>query len=114
MAKRIKVNVFDDLRQALTDALAFERGQPVDLRVTELPPPSPPLSREEIKRIRLSLNLSQPRFAALLNARPNTVESWEQGVRRPHGTTLKLLNIASRYPQVLLLGATGRAVRRRA
>ena len=32
--KKIKVNVFDSLR----DALAFERGENVDLRVTEIPP----------------------------------------------------------------------------
>jgi hypothetical protein len=37
MPKKIKVNIYDDMRQSLTDALAYERGQKVDLRVTEPP-----------------------------------------------------------------------------
>ena len=34
MAKKIKVNIFDDMREAMQDALAYERGAPVNLRVT--------------------------------------------------------------------------------
>ena len=37
MAKKIKVNIFDDMRAALRDAAAYERGEAVDLRVTRLP-----------------------------------------------------------------------------
>ena len=113
MARRIKVNVFDDLREALADALAFERGKKVDLRVTELPAPPKSLSPGEIRNIRHSLSASQAKFAKLLNASPNTVESWEQGVRKPHGTALKLLSIASKYPQILLLAASEETKRRR-
>jgi hypothetical protein len=36
--KKINVKAFDDLRASLEDALAFEQGRRVDLRVTELPP----------------------------------------------------------------------------
>ena len=36
MPKKIKVNIYDDMRQSLRAALAFERGQPVDLRVAEM------------------------------------------------------------------------------
>ena len=39
MAKKIKVNIYDDMRQSLADALVYERGQKVDLRVTEIPAP---------------------------------------------------------------------------
>jgi hypothetical protein len=35
MAKKIKVNIYDDMRQSLADALVYEGGQKVDLRVTE-------------------------------------------------------------------------------
>ena len=45
MAKKIKVKVFDELRESLQDALAFETIHLgiyyTDLRVTELPPPPP-------------------------------------------------------------------------
>jgi len=33
---------------------------------------------------------------------PNTVESWEQGARRPQQAALKLLMIAAQNPQALL------------
>jgi hypothetical protein len=36
-SKNIKVNVYENLRQSLADALAYERGEPVDLRATKLP-----------------------------------------------------------------------------
>jgi hypothetical protein len=34
---KIKVNIFDDLREALRDATAYERGEPVNLRITRIP-----------------------------------------------------------------------------
>lgn len=37
MAKKIKVNIFDDMREARKHAAAFERGEPVNLRVTRIP-----------------------------------------------------------------------------
>jgi hypothetical protein len=37
VAKKIRVKVFDDQRESVQDALAFEQGRDVNLRVTELP-----------------------------------------------------------------------------
>jgi len=102
MAKKIKVKVFDDLRGALSDALAFERGARADLRVTELPAPPRKLRPREIRAIRHSLNASQVLFARFLNVSPNTVRSWEQGTRRPQGADLKLLAIARKNTRALL------------
>ena len=31
MSKKMKLNIYDDLRRSLTDALPYERGQEVDL-----------------------------------------------------------------------------------
>ncbi|PYU29960.1 MAG: transcriptional regulator [Acidobacteria bacterium] len=102
MAKKIKVNIHDDMRQSLADALAYERGERVDLRVTEMPSPPKPMKPEEIRKIRLTLNVSQARFAQYLCVSTNTVESWEQGTRRPQNTALRLLTIAKKNPVVLL------------
>lgn len=52
MAKKIKVNVFDDLRGSLQDAVAFERGERVGLRVVELPDPPRKLRGRDISDIR--------------------------------------------------------------
>ena len=57
MAKKIKMKVFDELRESLQDALAFEANQrggihETDLRVTELPPPPRKLRPRDIRAIR--------------------------------------------------------------
>jgi len=44
MAKKIKVNIFDDLKEALQDVAAYERGEPVNLRVTRVPARPKPIS----------------------------------------------------------------------
>ena len=102
MARKIRVKVFGDLRQSLADAEAFEKGKPVNLRTTQIPAPPRPLKPAEIRKIRLALNASQTLFARFLNVSPNTVESWEQGVRQPDQAALKLLAIAKKHPEAVL------------
>jgi putative transcriptional regulator len=97
-----KKKIFPEFKQALRDALAYEQGKAVDFRTTELPAPAKPLRPREIRAIRESMHASQVKFAKLLNVSPNTVESWEQGVRQPRHAALKLLAIAQRHPEILL------------
>src|SRR6478672_4523895 len=95
---------FADLKDAMEDALAFERGQRHDLKVTRIQAPRPPkaMSPRDIARIRLKLNCSQAVFAMMLNISPKTVQAWEQGSREPGDAALKLLTIARKHPEVLL------------
>ena len=99
---RTRRRLFGELRTALQDALQYERGRKLDLRVTTIPKPAKSLPPHRIRKIRASLHASQTQFARLLNVSTNTVESWEQGVRRPRQAALKLLMIADRNPQALL------------
>ncbi|MBZ5528715.1 MAG: helix-turn-helix domain-containing protein [Acidobacteriia bacterium] len=103
MAKKIKVNVFDDMREALQDAAAYERGAAVNLRVTRIPARPKPISAKDVRHIRRALNASQALFATYLNVSPNAVRSWEQGTRRPRQAALKLLAIARKNPKALLV-----------
>ena len=102
MAKKVKVNIFKEMREALAEARAYERGEGVNLRVTVFPPSPKPLRPAEIRQIRESLDASQAQFAHYLNVSANAVRSWEQGVRRPRNATLKLLAIAKKQPRILL------------
>lgn len=97
-----KAGVFGELKQSLSEALAYEQGKRVAVRVSELPPPPKPLTPGQIRAIRQSFNVSQAVFARIINVSLNAVESWEQGVRRPREATLKLLAIAHKYPEVVL------------
>jgi putative transcriptional regulator len=102
MAKK-RIKIFRELHASLRDALAYEDGRQVDLRATELPPAPRKLRPRDIREIRKALNASQTLFATFLNVSPNTIRSWEQGTRRPQGADLKLLAIAEKNPQVLLM-----------
>jgi len=75
MAKKIKVNIFEDMREALRDAAACERGEAVNLRVTRIPSRPKEISPREIRRIRQALKASQPLFALYLNVSTNAVRS---------------------------------------
>ncbi len=96
--------MFSDLRESLSEALAYEEGRLSTLRVSQLPPPPKPLTPSQIRAIRQSFNASQAAFARIINVSRNAVESWEQGLRRPRKATLKLLTIAHKHPEVLLAG----------
>lgn len=56
-----------------------------------------PISSDEIKRLRESLNVSQSVFANLLNISKSTVQKWEIGDKKPSGSSLKLLSIVKRH-----------------
>ena len=47
----------------------------------------------QIKNIREQANVSQAVFAAYLNISASTVRQWEQGSKKPKGTSLKLLHL---------------------
>lgn len=57
------------------------------------PPPVRDFSAADIRRLRETLNFSQPVFAHHLHTTASTVRKWEQGDTRPAGPALKLLNI---------------------
>ena len=51
------------------------------------------LTAKQIKSIRLREKVSQSVFAKFLNTTVHTIRDWEQGKKRPRGTSLKLLNL---------------------
>ena len=63
--------------------------------------PEVQLDTHQIKKIRENLNLSQTVFAKLLNVSPSSIRQWEQGKRKPTGSTRVLLDILKRSPQIL-------------
>ena len=111
-ARRVQTNkanymsdeAFADLKEAMEDVLAFERGDQRNLKVTRIRAPRPPkaMSAQDIVQIRRRLNCSQTVFAMILNISPKTVQAWEQGSREPGDAALKLLTIAKRHPEVFL------------
>jgi len=63
--------------------------------------PEVQLDTHQIKKIRKNLNLSQTVFAKLLNVSPSSIRQWEQGKRKPTGSTRVLLDLLIRSPHIL-------------
>jgi putative transcriptional regulator len=60
-------------------------------------PPVKAYVPNQIKRIRLHNKVSQVVFAAYLNTSPSTIKQWEQGLKKPSGISLKLLNLVEHH-----------------
>ncbi|WP_022667690.1 helix-turn-helix domain-containing protein [Desulfospira joergensenii] len=63
--------------------------------------PEVQLTTHQIKEIRENLKLSQTVFAKLLNLNPSSIRQWEQGKRKPAGSTRVLLDLLRRSPHIL-------------
>jgi len=87
-----RASLFERLKSGLEEAIAYERGE-VALKTTEISLPVPPklYTSKEIKQLREQMNLSQSTFARLLMVSTKTVQSWEQGVRSPMHSSLRLI-----------------------
>ncbi|MDH6269151.1 putative transcriptional regulator [Rhizobium sp. SG_E_25_P2] len=59
-------------------------------------PPLRDYSPEDIKTIRAKSKVSQAVFAAHLNVKTSTVAAWEQGVKKPSGPAVKILDLVER------------------
>ena len=56
---------------------------------------------EQIVVIRKRMNLSQTVFAQILNVSPSSIRQWEQGKRKPSGSTMVLLELLQKDPMLL-------------
>ena len=81
--------------QGLEEAINFEKtknskyGKSVIVHFT----PIPHYSNEEVRKIRLQLELTQKAFAYLLGVSQKTVEAWETGTNEPNGTARRMLSL---------------------
>jgi len=91
---------FSELKAGAEEALAHAKGEKVTLRTRSLPRRQKPaaFSPARIRSIRRRLNVSQPVFAELLYVTKTTASKWEQGLRKPSGSALRLLEIAEKMP----------------
>lgn len=112
--------MFNLLKEGLEEALAYERGLSKKVRVKkvridtgEIPDQPKDYQADDIKHLRKKLNCSQSLLAAYLNVSLNTIQAWEQGVRKPNHAALRLLEIMDKGPQFLvsLIGAENKGKR---
>lgn len=97
-----------EIIQGLEEAIAYERGELPDVRTERVEITArranasfpPEFDAARVFKVRSSLSLSQPVFAAVLNVSPETVRAWEQGKRVPDGAAARLLEVAEEEPSL--------------
>jgi putative transcriptional regulator len=95
---------FVELKAGVEEAFAHAQGKKITLRTRSVAKRAKPVpfSPARIRSIRVRLNVSQPVFAELLYVTRDTAAKWEQGLRKPSGSALRLLEIAEKKPEVLV------------
>jgi len=106
--------LFERLKTGLEEAIRHAKGE-ITLKTTtlELPDPPPEVGAEELSKLRLTSGMSQYVFARMLNVSTKTVQSWEQGARKPSQAALRLIQVFRQNPSVLLevVGMSGPIVK---
>lgn len=92
---------FQELFQAVQQAVEHYEGRRHDLRTTILPAPPKPMDAGAIRCLRERIGASQAVFAMALNVSTKTVQAWESGARVPDGGNLKLLGLDEAHPEVV-------------
>jgi putative transcriptional regulator len=90
----------DEVINSFTDFFErVDRGEQMTLRTVALDLRPQEYSSEDIRKIRTSLNISQAVFAKLLGISALTVQSWEQGTRKPSSMAGRFLDEIARFPK---------------
>ena len=94
--------LFESIKQGLSEAVEFERGNLPGVRFDKITiSPVHKHSGSEVKAIRLKLNMTQKLFAATLGVSSKTVEAWESGINPPSGSANRMLELLSRDDDLL-------------
>ena len=88
-------NDFNSMIKSLNQAVEIADGQRVAARVSTRETP-------DVRAVRKQLNLKRADLAEMLGVSPRTLESWEQGKRKPSGAASILLKIAMKNPSIVL------------
>jgi len=100
MAAKERKPLFERLKQGLEEGVAYAQGE-LTLRTVEMPEKPPEIDAKTIAALRDRAAMSQTVFARMLNVSPKTLQSWEQGIRKPSDASQRLIQIFSEHPAVI-------------
>jgi putative transcriptional regulator len=98
-----RLPVAEQIRKGQEEPLLHANGG-ITLQTTTLETPDrpPEVGAEELTKLRLKNGMSQSVFAQVLNVSTKTVQSWEQGQRKPSQAALRLIQVFRHDPSGLL------------
>jgi putative transcriptional regulator len=89
------------LKAGLTEAVQYAKGE-LSLRTVHVPDPPPEIAPKEVTSLRSKTGMSQAVFARVLNVSTKTVQSWEQGERKPSHAALRMLQVFRENPMFVI------------
>ncbi len=90
-------NTFESIKQGLEEAVAYTKGEAVDVRISTIQVPED----VNVKQIRSKIGLTQRAFAEHFGFALSAVRDWEQGRRRPDRSARILLKVIEREPDAV-------------
>ena len=104
MKTRRRRPLAERLERSLTEAVSHAAGE-LTLRTVEVPESPPEIDGETIAAVRKRAAMSQAVFAGVCNVSVKTLQSWEQGARRPSDASRRLLQLFCTAPEVVCRSA---------
>lgn len=92
------MSVYESIMQGLNEAIEYEKGNIKAKTVKLSVAPLPDIESADVKNIRISLNMTQVIFAAVMGVSVKTVEAWEAGTNTPSGTARRMLSLLKSDP----------------
>ena len=86
-------SLFEDLKEGLNQAIAFEKGKGKAKVKRLIIMPVKKYSNDQIRTIRNRAGMTQTTLAKYLGVSKKTVEAWENGRTHPTGPAYRLLEI---------------------
>ncbi|MCL2775602.1 MAG: helix-turn-helix domain-containing protein [Oscillospiraceae bacterium] len=87
-------NLYESIKQGLTEAIEYERGNLPNVRVDKVTiSPLNTYSGSEIREIRIQQKMTQRLFAEAMGVSIKTVEAWEAGTNTPSGVASRMLGL---------------------
>lgn len=96
------MNIYESIIKGLNEAIDYEKGTGTARTASCTINPAPDFEAQEIKKVRLSLGMTQITFAEVMGVSVKTVEAWEAGTNKPIGSARRLLSILQKEPTMLL------------
>lgn len=90
--------VGQSILQGAREALAYVKGEPVDVRIHTVMVPA----TVDVKAIRANLGMTQKEFAGYFGFSLGTLRNWERGHRRPEGAARAFLTVIARKPDAVM------------
>jgi len=90
--------VGESIIRGLEEALAYERGEPVAVRLHHVKVPE----IVDVKAIRNDLGMTEREFAGRFGFSLGTLRNWERGHRRPEGAARAFLTVIARRPDAVI------------